>query len=407
MNRILSVALFGAAIGVLGGCPIYSDGPSTNRVCSEYGCYDCPSDSNNCGPVSAVAVCEPISTGPYGTIVQHRRHVRERRNGLFVRRRLLLPDTSTDAPRLSNARRGTPAGPTGSATRVTARRRDASPGTSVSSPAALLQCMTPTGTPIRRRSRSRRDRASSTPGTPAAPSPVASRTPPAPAPPGALCSSTATASPRRTSASTRRSAPPATSAFRGVRTPTCSVSTARRLIELPDRHACASVDDASTGGVCTGNPDPCEANPASCPTGTVCSQNHCVSTCGAGGVCPAGEECLQGGCVPNQVPVFFCGADGVQDACASGSICLHHQCYIACNPEAGAAAQRLQERRPVQPVQAGDDLERHVRRLRLEHEPRHAVRSDGRQGVRERRRLHRRVLLPKRASWQEDVLRRQ
>jgi hypothetical protein len=44
--------------------------------------------------------------------------------------------------------------------------------------------------------------------------------------------------------------------------------------------------------------------------------------------------CVDNGCIPNQKPVFVCEEDGVQGACDTGSICLHHSCYIACDPEA-------------------------------------------------------------------------
>jgi hypothetical protein len=85
--------------------------------------------------------------------------------------------------------------------------------------------------------------------------------------------------------------------------------------------------------------------------GTVCAQNHCTAPCGDGGACPSGEECLQGGCVPNQNPQFVCATDGVQDACKSGSICLHHSCYIACAADGGAnacqSAAQFNECKPV------------------------------------------------------------
>jgi hypothetical protein len=125
----------------------------------------------------------------------------------------------------------------------------------------------------------------------------------------------------------------------GACTPTCSLpSDAGAAASCPTGYACASIVDASSGGVCTVNPQPCESNPAACPSGTVCTQNHCAAACGQDGLCPAGEECLQGGCVPDQLPLFTCTTDGVQDACTTGSICLHHRCYIACNIDAGATA---------------------------------------------------------------------
>jgi hypothetical protein len=137
----------------------------------------------------------------------------------------------------------------------------------------------------------------------------------------------------------------------GACTPACQTSTDGGVVSCPTGYACTDIDDASSSGVCTGNPTPCESNPTVCPTGTVCSQDHCVSPCGSGDSCPSGEVCIQGGCVPNQLPNFECTTDGVEDNCAVGSICLHHSCYIACNPDGGASscqsADQFNECKPV------------------------------------------------------------
>ncbi len=62
----------------------------------------------------------------------------------------------------------------------------------------------------------------------------------------------------------------------------------------------------------------------------VCVDGACVPRCSDTGTCGTGFSCVANGCVPNQSPSFICGADGQQDVCASGSICLHHSCYISC-----------------------------------------------------------------------------
>ena len=49
-------------------------------------------------------------------------------------------------------------------------------------------------------------------------------------------------------------------------------------------------------------------------------------------------KCVDGGCTPDQQPVFTCSADGTQGECQQGSICLRHSCYIGCNPDAGTDA---------------------------------------------------------------------
>ncbi|MEO7092088.1 MAG: hypothetical protein ABI175_02480, partial [Polyangiales bacterium] len=61
---------------------------------------------------------------------------------------------------------------------------------------------------------------------------------------------------------------------------------------------------------------------------------HCVDKCATDGSCKAGLVCVGGGCVPDDRPTFFCDKDGtkdgVKDLCAAGSLCLHHNCYVAC-----------------------------------------------------------------------------
>jgi hypothetical protein len=92
--------------------------------------------------------------------------------------------------------------------------------------------------------------------------------------------------------------------------------------------------------VCSGNPTPCgsTSDGGTCAPGTVCAEDHCVAPCGAGNTCPTGQVCVAGGCLPDQKPQFTCSKEGTQDACAVGSICIHHSCYIACNPDAGTDA---------------------------------------------------------------------
>jgi hypothetical protein len=39
---------------------------------------------------------------------------------------------------------------------------------------------------------------------------------------------------------------------------------------------------------------------------------------------------VENGCIPSQTPSFICTTDGMQDACAMDSVCLHHNCYLSC-----------------------------------------------------------------------------
>ena len=113
----------------------------------------------------------------------------------------------------------------------------------------------------------------------------------------------------------------------GACTPSCS-----QTKPCPTGYAC---DTAK--GVCTGNATPCTSR-TQCTGGKACVEDHCVDPCGPGGTCAAGLTCVDGGCTPDQKPVFTCATEGVQDNCQAGSLCLRHSCYFACNADAGADA---------------------------------------------------------------------
>jgi hypothetical protein len=106
-----------------------------------------------------------------------------------------------------------------------------------------------------------------------------------------------------------------------------------------------SCTPTGTSGVCTGNPTPCGAADGgvkTCGEGNTCVDEHCVPKCtGGDAACSTGLVCVDNGCIPNQTPTFFCDksgtADGTQDICKSGSICLHHECYISCDGTAADA----------------------------------------------------------------------
>ena len=115
----------------------------------------------------------------------------------------------------------------------------------------------------------------------------------------------------------------------GVCTPSCGAQA-----NCPAGYSCDP-----TKGVCTGNPTSC-GNGQSCTSNTVCVEDHCVPPCGAGNTCPSSLVCVNGGCIPDQKPQFVCGTEGTPGNgapgnCAVGSLCLHHNCYIACGSDAG------------------------------------------------------------------------
>lgn len=117
----------------------------------------------------------------------------------------------------------------------------------------------------------------------------------------------------------------------GSCTPSCSTTVA-----CPTGYAC---DTAK--GVCTLNPQSCTSS-ASCGNGKACVESRCVPSCTDASQCSGGLLCVDGGCVPDERPVFSCSQDGqvgtgAAGACAVGSICLRKSCYISCDPLAADA----------------------------------------------------------------------
>jgi hypothetical protein len=95
-------------------------------------------------------------------------------------------------------------------------------------------------------------------------------------------------------------------------------------------------------GVCSKNPGSCSASTACRDSSTTCVQERCVPRCGTNSMCAADLICVDGGCIPDERPVFSCSTDGERGtgksgSCAFGSICLRKSCYIACDPAAADA----------------------------------------------------------------------
>jgi len=123
----------------------------------------------------------------------------------------------------------------------------------------------------------------------------------------------------------------------GVCIPSCAGGAS-----CPTGYSC----DTNTSA-CTGSPTPCGAadGGGKCTAGLTCVDEHCVPDCTAtnggtgtdgGTTCTgAGLVCVDNGCIPDQTPQLVCdtqgNAQGTQDVCSVGSICLHHSCYIACS----------------------------------------------------------------------------
>jgi hypothetical protein len=74
-------------------------------------------------------------------------------------------------------------------------------------------------------------------------------------------------------------------------------------------------------------------------------EGRCVAPCSSGdsgSSCPAGQLCVNGGCIPDEAAKFACKNDGqsgvLANQCSDTEICLHHDCYAACEPDGGGCA---------------------------------------------------------------------
>src|SRR5262249_52746226 len=89
--------------------------------------------------------------------------------------------------------------------------------------------------------------------------------------------------------------------------------------------------DTTHGGICTVPQQGCAVTNDCKSAMLVCVGGACVPRSNMG-MCPNPNDVwTENGCIPNQGATFVCQTDGVQDACATGSICLHHDCWISCD----------------------------------------------------------------------------
>jgi hypothetical protein len=110
---------------------------------------------------------------------------------------------------------------------------------------------------------------------------------------------------------------------------------------------CADSADCPTGyacdtnlGLCVNADVPCVVTNDCGSADLVCVDGACVPK-SSGASCPSGTVWVENGCVPDQAATFFCNADGQQDMCAVGSVCLHHNCYLSCESPNEAACDNL------------------------------------------------------------------
>jgi hypothetical protein len=116
----------------------------------------------------------------------------------------------------------------------------------------------------------------------------------------------------------------------GKCTPACAADA-----DCPSSYRCAT-----NLGICITPAMPCTITNDCGGPESVCVEGACVPR-SINGVCPADTVWVENGCIPNQSPTFVCTTDGQQAECFTGSICLHHSCYIACDPPNGNACAGL------------------------------------------------------------------
>jgi len=125
--------------------------------------------------------------------------------------------------------------------------------------------------------------------------------------------------------------PPQDQCFDGTQCPSGNVCADGKCTEsCSGSNTCsASYSCDASLGVCTVPANSCTITNDCGGPDVVCVDGACVPRSDEGS-CPSGFVWVENGCIPNQSGLFVCNIDGMQDACATGSICLHHSCYISC-----------------------------------------------------------------------------
>jgi hypothetical protein len=106
-------------------------------------------------------------------------------------------------------------------------------------------------------------------------------------------------------------------------------------------------------GVCVNSVESCIVTNDCGGPSNVCVGGTCVPRAPANSAsCPTmGDVWTENGCIPSQAPNFVCNQDGVQDVCAIGSICLHHDCWISCSaPNQNACSNQIPQLSICEPV---------------------------------------------------------
>jgi hypothetical protein len=298
MKHVFSFVLLGLGAAALGGCPIYGDDSDrANRVCVGNDCYSCPDPyiSNDCYGFSCSADSDCPSGYACGT--EHRCHLTDGTTN---------PTGDTPCSKPSDC----PSGSSCGADDI-CHAGDCSTSGCPSTFVCKLESGVPTCEPV---------------GGDGGGTSSCKSDSDCPTPAGSKCLSGTCYAPDAQCADATQCAP-GSQCVQGACTPSCNADK-----PCPTGYSC---DTAK--GVCTGNAGACTTS-AQCTSTQACVEQHCVDQCGAGATCPSGLICIDGGCTPDEQPVFTCTTEGTQDKCQAGSICLRHSCYISCDADAGSDA---------------------------------------------------------------------
>jgi hypothetical protein len=109
---------------------------------------------------------------------------------------------------------------------------------------------------------------------------------------------------------------------------------------------CTADGECAAGFLCRTALGICDAKAQTClhtsdcgSKDEVCVDSACVPRCGVAGACSAGAGvCVDNGCVPVAKIVAECDGQGTSTGCSTGSICLHHHCYVSCADDGGGCS---------------------------------------------------------------------
>jgi hypothetical protein len=124
---------------------------------------------------------------------------------------------------------------------------------------------------------------------------------------------------------------PADQCFDGTQCPAGDVCAAGKCTpSCGGAQSCSGSYTCSNVGTCTVPAQACTITNDCGSASLVCVDGACVPR-STNGACDPGLVWVENGCIPDQKATFTCTVDGQQDVCASGSLCLHHSCYISCS----------------------------------------------------------------------------